>query len=76
MAQVTLYVDDETSAIIAAAAKSAGMSKSKWVTTVIKKNACKEWPQAARDLAGAWVDFPLAEDIRRGLGEDSPRVDG
>ena len=74
MGQVTLYVDDETSAIIEAAAKSAHMSKSKWVASVIRQKALAEWPQEIHELAGAWADFPVAEELRSGLGQDSPRI--
>jgi hypothetical protein len=31
------------------------------------------WPSAIRDLAGAWTDLPMAEEIRKDLGEDLPR---
>jgi hypothetical protein len=31
------------------------------------------WPSAIRDLAGAWTDFPTAEEIRKSLSEDLPR---
>jgi len=31
------------------------------------------WPSAIRNLAGAWTDFPTAEEIRKSLGEDLSR---
>lgn len=39
MGQVTIYIDDETEKLMEAAAKSAGMSKSKWVAEVIRARA-------------------------------------
>lgn len=75
MGQITLYLDSETSAIVEAAAKSAKMSKSKWVAALIRQQALNEWPRSACDLAGAWSDFPTAEDLRDGLADDATRID-
>ncbi len=64
MGQVTIFLDDDTEKLMQAAAQSAGVSKSKWIA---------DWPAHVRDLAGAWPDFPLAEEIRDGKVKDSKR---
>jgi hypothetical protein len=45
MAQVTLYLDEET------AAKASGLSQSKWVTKVIRQKIADEWPPQMAALA-------------------------
>ena len=32
-----------------------------------------EWPASAGAFAGAWSDFPTAEEIRKGQAADAPR---
>jgi hypothetical protein len=32
----------------------------------------EEWPQAFKDLAGAWKDLPTAEEIRKTSDEGRP----
>jgi hypothetical protein len=56
-----------------AAAKAAGVSQSRWVSDLIRQKAATEWPESVVQLAGAWSDFPTAEEIRAGSGEDVPR---
>jgi hypothetical protein len=73
MGQVTLYLDTETEARMKKAAKAAGISQSRWVTNLIREKIATSWPPSIVRLAGAWDDFPTAEDIRSGLGEDAPR---
>ncbi len=74
MAQLTIYLEDELKKRAAAAAKSAHLSTSKWVTMVIEEKVANEWPQSVLDLIGAWKDdFPDLEEIRSGMGEDVPR---
>lgn len=66
MAQVTLYVDDETLRRGKQAAKSAGLSMSAWVSELIRQRTRQQWPDEVRELAGAWPDFPSAEQLRKG----------
>lgn len=73
MAQVTIYLDDETEARMKRAADEAGVSRSRWVADVIREKTVKEWPESFRRLAGAWQDFPEVDELRAGLGEDVPR---
>lgn len=73
MAQITIYLDNETTALVKAAVKAAGISQSQWVADAIRLRVRKEWPASVRALAGAWPDFPTAEEIRKRQATDVPR---
>ena len=73
MSQITLYLDDETEALVVARAKASGMSRSRWVAEVIRRHARASWPVEFRDLAGAFPDFPLVEELPD-LPADLPRI--
>ena len=73
MAQVTLYLDDETKERMRRAAKAAGMSQSRWLAELVRQGTVNEWPAEVRELAGAWPDFPEARELRRTSGRDVRR---
>jgi hypothetical protein len=73
MSQITLYLDAETETKLKLAAKAAGVSQSRWVAELIREKTASQWPESIARLCGAWADFPTAEEIRTGLGEDAPR---
>ena len=75
MGQVTLYLDNETEEKMKEAAKTAGVSQSRWVADLIREKAAAEWPASVVQMAGAWAedDFPSLEEIRQGLPPDLPR---
>ena len=73
MGQVTIYLEEEIEAKMSAAAKSANLSKSKWIAGLIKSKVANEWPESAIGLAGAWKDLPLADESRKGLDPDVER---
>lgn len=74
MAQVTIYLDDETEARMKRAAEEAGVSRSRWIADTIREKTAAEWPESFRRLIGTWGDdFPEIEEIRSALGEDVPR---
>ncbi len=73
MAQLTLYLDDETEARLKETASSAGMSLSRWVANLIREKIASQWPVSVIELAGAWADLPTAEELRRDVPEDLPR---
>jgi hypothetical protein len=74
MAQVTIYLDEETEERMKRAAEDAGVSRSRWVAEVIREKTASEWPESFRRLIGTWGDdFPELDEIRSGLGEDVPR---
>ncbi|HYG64361.1 MAG TPA: CopG family transcriptional regulator [Thermoanaerobaculia bacterium] len=73
MGQVTLYLDAEAEARMKEAAKASGVSLSRWLADLIREKTATEWPASIAALAGAWSDFPTAEEIRATKGEDVPR---
>jgi hypothetical protein len=74
MSQITLYLDDATQALVEQAAQANGVSKSRWVSDIIRKHAAHEWPRDCLDLAGSFADFPLREQYASNLPADAPRV--
>jgi hypothetical protein len=73
MGQVTLYLDTETETRMKSAAKAAKVSQSRWVAQLIREKTASVWPKSVVRLVGAWPDFPTAEEIRAGLGDDVRR---
>ena len=73
MGQVTIYLENEIEQQMIGAAKSAKLSKSKWIALLVQEKMANEWPLAITHLAGAWQDMPDLEEMRTTLGEDVPR---
>ncbi len=75
MAQITLYLDDATQALVDRAAEANGISKSRWVAEIIRKYAGHEWPQECLNLAGKFSDFPLREELAANTTAPNTAVD-
>ena len=73
MGQVTIYIDDKTEKKMANMVEKSGISKSKWITELIREKTATTWPENIIRLAGAWKDLPSAEEIRAKMTEDSNR---
>ena len=73
MGQVTIYLDSETEKKMSNIVKKTGVSKSKWVSDLIKQKITTTWPENIVKLAGAWTDLPTAEEIRKTMAEDADR---
>lgn len=73
MGQVTIYLDNETERKLNAIIGNSKISKSKWISDLIRAKTATSWPQSIIDLAGAWKDLPLAEEIRENMGKDTQR---
>jgi len=73
MGQVTIYLDSEVEKKMNNMVKKSGMSKSKWISNLIKEKTASSWPENIVKLAGTWSDMPTAEEIRGGFGEDLER---
>jgi len=73
MAQVTIYLEDELMARVKAATKAAGSSQSQWIADAVRLRMRSEWPDSVVALAGAWADFPTAEEIRGTYAGDAVR---
>jgi hypothetical protein len=77
MAEIILYLDDATEALLAEASERSGVSRSRWVAELIRRHVRDEWPESVRKLAGAFGDFPLQDSpTTEPLAADVPRVDG
>ena len=73
MGQVTIYLDAESEARLKASAKARGIPVSRWIAELVREKTDTEWPEAVRQLAGAWADFPNMEELRSRQGEDVKR---
>jgi len=73
MGQVTIYLEEEIEKKMVDAAKSAHLSKSKWIARLITEKVANEWPHSVIGLAGSWHDFPSIDDIRSTEGKDTNR---
>ncbi len=73
MGQLILELDAATETKIKSAARSVGLQPNQWVMQLIQEKTASPWPEAVKALAGAWKDFPTAEEIRATSGNDSPR---
>ncbi len=73
MGQVTIYLDSETEKKMSNVVKKTGISKSKWISDLIKQKMTSTWPENIVKIAGAWTDLPTAEDLRKNMAEDADR---
>jgi len=73
MGQVTIYLEEDIEQKMVDAAKSAHLSKSKWIARLIQDKVANEWPQSVVELAGSWEDFPTINDIRNNEDKDVGR---
>ena len=70
MGQVTIYLDEMTDTKLRQAVEKSGLSKSQWITRLIKEKTKTEWPEIVREMVGEWQDVQEQEEIREGEGED------
>jgi len=73
MAQLTLYLDEETHIRMKQLAREAGVSQSRWVGNLIRQTTRVDWPDLVREIGGSWPDAPSAEDLRSPSAEDVER---
>ncbi|HUU03372.1 MAG TPA: CopG family transcriptional regulator [Myxococcota bacterium] len=70
MAQLALYLDDETAKRIDQAARRRSMSRSAWVRNVILKQLDDKLPESFFEVLGSWEDGrdpdEILKDIRAG----------
>jgi len=74
MGQVTIYLNDDAERRVKTAARKSRVSVSRWVAELVESRTRTDWPPEARELAGAWPDFPDLPKIRSLTGKDRPRV--
>jgi len=70
---LTIYLNADVEQRVRKAAKSAKVSVSKWAADRVTKSVERSWPPEFLALAGAFPDFPDADELREGYGEDVPR---
>lgn len=73
MPQITVYLKKQLEQAVRRHAKASHETLSSWVSRALEKQISNEWPEEVLDLAGAWQEFPEAEELRNGLGSDVPR---
>jgi hypothetical protein len=67
MGKVTIYLDDNTENLAKKAARSQGVSLSKWIASALRAKTPIAWPKEVLELEGAWPDFPEIHELRRGV---------
>jgi hypothetical protein len=73
MAQVTIYLDAESSERLKRAARAEGLSVSRWIAGMVRERTAGRWPPKILQLAGKWDEFPSAEELRTGQRADTKR---
>jgi len=73
MGQVTIYLDPETEKKMLNIVKKSGISKSKWISELIREKTSNVWPESVKRLAGTWKDLTTAREIRRDMANDAER---
>jgi hypothetical protein len=73
MGQVTIYLDRDTEKHAKNAARSEGVSLSKWIASALRAKTATAWPKEVLELEGAWPDFPDIRKLRRGPLQDVRR---
>ena len=77
MAQLTLYIDDETARKVNEAAAKEGLSRSAWVKTAIARRLQEELDNGRRKrwlaTKGAWKDDRTPEEILEDIRSGPPQ---
>jgi AbrB family looped-hinge helix DNA binding protein len=73
MTQMTIELDDQIAQDLEARARKEGLNAQEWIERLVRQHVHPQWPESVRALAGAWPDFPTAEELYQGEGRDIPR---
>jgi hypothetical protein len=73
MAQVTIYLPDETEAKARKAAKVRGTTIGRWIAEQVTEKLENSWPPDVLAAIGGFPDFPDLKNLRRGYGKESAR---
>ncbi|MGR8935403.1 MAG: CopG family transcriptional regulator [Gammaproteobacteria bacterium] len=73
MTHLTIELDEQTGYDLEARARAEGLDVQEWVERLVRRHVHPQWPDSVRALVGAWPDFPSAEELRQGGGQDVPR---
>ena len=63
MAQLAIYIDEKTAREINKASRKAGLSRSEWVSQVVKKELQGKLKEAFFQVLGTWEDDRSPEEI-------------
>jgi hypothetical protein len=74
MPKVSIYLDGPTEAKARLAARSKGLSLSKWIGARIRDGIRGDWPQSFRELAGTWRCLPSIEKAHKRSSRDTKRL--
>jgi len=73
MAQLTVYIDDETLAKVERSARMANISISRWVREKLSEIVATEWPDGFFDLFGSLSEGDLDRPAQPAANTDLPR---
>jgi hypothetical protein len=73
MPRVTIHLDEDTHKRVTKAARSEGVSLSKWIAACLREKTESTWPKHFLDLAGSFSEFPTLEQLRRHWCSDNTR---
>ncbi len=73
MTHLSIELDEQTGIDLLARAEAEGLNPQEWVARLVCRHLHPQWPDHIRALAGAWPDFPEAEELREGNGQDAAR---
>ncbi len=73
MAQLTIYVDENTRSRVEDAARAAGVSVSKWVKQQLEVALADRWPADYFNLFGSLADTDLPAPDELCFEQDTPR---
>jgi len=73
MSQVTIYLQDDVEAQARKAAEAQGISLGRWIAGEVAERVRNTWPPKVLAAIGAFPDFPEAEELRLGYGDDTNR---
>ncbi len=73
MTHLSIELDEQTGTDLLARAQAEGLNPQEWVARLVRRHLHPQWPDHIRAMAGTWPDFPSAEELREGGGQDVVR---
>ncbi len=73
MTHITIELDEQTGSDLEFRARTEGLNAQEWIERLVRRHVHPQWPENVRALVGAWPDFPTAEELRHGEGQDVER---
>ena len=75
MAQIAIYVDDKTAREVKKASRKSGLSRSEWVSSVLKKELRKDLPEEFFRVLGTWEDAKTPDVILKEIRRESVQAE-